>query len=66
MNYRVNFDRTYTNITRTNDPADEELVFSKIVAAKRAVRNYVKEEITGFKEALKRTNSLKKDELEIE
>lgn len=66
MNYRVNFDRSYSHISRTEDEADDEEVFYALGKAKEALTKYTREEIKGFRALMNRIKALKVDDVEIE
>lgn len=67
MNYRVNFDRSYTTITRTESGADSDInVYNNLRHAKINALSELRNEIAGLKEAIRRIKALTKEECEIE
>lgn len=66
MNYKVNYDRTYTNISGTNEDEIDGEIFKKYSDAKRAALEYLKEEISGLKYCIKEIKSVKAADIKSE
>lgn len=67
MNYRVNYDRSYTYISGTDEEEENGYdVFESFSVAKKHAIEDIREEIDGLQTALKRVRQQKKSEIEIE
>lgn len=62
-NYRLIEDNYYSSIEETEDEVDDYNVFSTLPKAKKALIRNMKQEITNFKNAIKRVQSINKDDL---
>jgi hypothetical protein len=67
MNYRVNFDRSYTYISGDDETEpDGHNVFESFGEAKEAALEYLSDEIEGLRQAVKSVKMQRKTEIEIE